>query len=194
MIFNRKKKILIWTPYASWSTSIMGYFNALEQFTDGACLGSNTDWQTFVSNSPTSCLYNILPNRHGLGYPDIETTKYKKILILRNPYDRLLSMWKKHISHEMWKNDTLDDYLSEVFMFHPYSYPACRTFKGHYDDYVCVENIQTRFEQLGIADFTKKPLQHLNKSKPSDYKLTEKQKMIISHFHRSDFETGGYSI
>jgi hypothetical protein len=193
MIFNKEKRVLIWTPYASWSTSIMSYFNVLEP-KSMIQLGLDTTWEVFISNSPSSCLYNVLPNRHGLGYPDVESTQYKKILILRNPYDRVLSMWKKHISHGIWKEDSLDHFLGRVFMFHPYSYPACRMFEEHYDEVVCVEDLQDRFEELGIADFNKKPFPHLNKSDPSDYQLTKRQKNIISHFHYSDFVVGKYAF
>lgn len=197
MIFNKKLNTIIWTPFGNWSTSIMKYFNALEPQTLGVQEQYQTDWQVFISNTPISSIYHVPTNRHGIMYPTMEDAphhSYRRILILRNPYDRILSLYRKHTQHghEDWQHDDLDWYMKNIFMFHPWSYPATRTFQGHYDIVVKVEDIHNQFKELGLADFDKKPLPHMCQTRKTFVELTDYHREVISNFHEGDFEAGGY--
>jgi hypothetical protein len=194
MLYNPKLNTILWTPFKNFSTSLAEYFDVTEPRPSNPQVKplKKTHWEFYMSNNPASSLYHIGATRHSVIYP-LENrgwSTFKRILVLRHPYDRVLSMWKFHAGHPQWSGETFDYYLRNIFMFHPYTYPACRTFRGHYDEVIKVENINEELEKHGLL--CDKPFPHVNRSSPNGYRLTKKDKLIIENFHHEDFNAGGY--
>jgi hypothetical protein len=187
MLYNKKKNTIIWLPHKICSTSLRGYFR------------EDTTWEVYHSRHYVSPLYfPTHVDHHGVTYPT-ETNfspalggrtkdSYRRVLPLRNPYDRVVSMWKFHIALGFKEN--FEEWFAQIFMFHPSTLPATRIFAGHYDETIITENIESELKRLNL-DHGEFP--HLNKTQGT-HELTSSQKQIISHFHKEDFLKGGYNI
>lgn len=220
MIYNKELNTIIWLPYKNYSSSLMEYFDAHEWRTSH----EPTEWQAYTSNSIKT---NHVPGfddiggtRHGITYPVMchplnshsyeweprPFKAYRRLLPLRNPYDRVLSMWKFHVDsnreHQWGQSESLQWYMEEVFMFHPLTLPACRIFKNHWQWIIKTEDIENELIRHEI-NIPKKIFPMANASriklvdimdKPTIKLWEEKYKPLVAHFHKSDFEAGGYEI
>lgn len=224
MIYNHKLNTIIWLPYKNYSSSLMDYFNAHEWRN----YFEATDWTCHYSNSIKMNLPgydDIGATRHGITYPPMihaesnsfewqprDCKSYRRLLPLRNPYDRVLSMWKFHIDYnkeqDLQEPDSLTYYMTEVFMFHPLTLPATRLFRHHYQWTMKMENIEEELvrHKLMLPDpkgFRNKPFPLVNKSRYTLEEVMdddtrklweEKFKPMVAHFHIRDFEAGDYEI
>jgi len=220
MLYNKERNTIIWLPYKNYSSSLMEYFDAHEWRTSH----EPTEWQAYISNS---IKVNHVPGfndigctRHGITYPVMchplnshayeweprPFKSYRRLLPLRNPYDRVLSMWKFHVDsnreHEWEQGESLKWYMEEVFMFHPLTLPACRIFKHHWQWIIKTEEIEHELIRHEI-NIPNKIFPQANKSrilleeimdKPTIKLWNEKYKPMVAHFHKSDFEAGNYEV
>lgn len=222
MIYNKKLNTIIWLPYKNFSSSLVHYFDAHEWNTSH----EPTDWELYLSNSiKTSHVpgwNGVDCSRHGITYPIIDTEEigncfeasygfkpfheYRRLLPIRNPYDRVLSMWKFHIEsnryHKWGAPETLKWFMEEWFMFHPLSLPVCRIFKTHWQFLIKTEDIENELKKheiyLPYKKFPKANKSNLLLEDLMDEATTEvwenKYKPLIAHFHKVDFEAGNYAM
>jgi hypothetical protein len=145
-------------------------------------------------------------NSHAYNWKPRPFKSYRRLLPIRNPYDRILSMWKFHVDsnevHKWESEESLQWYMEEMFMFHPLTLPVCRLFRHHWQWLLKTENLEAELRKHEI-DIPNKIFPKANKSRielddimdESDIKLWEKKyKPMIAHFHKLDFEAGGYEI
>jgi hypothetical protein len=182
MLINCDTKTIIYTPFKNYSTSLHEYFGDL----DG--------WEEFVGIHPRidgDC-YDCDPNynityKHTNKPPSVYKS-YKRILPLRNPYDRVMSMWA-------WTNMEFGGVSFESFFFrgakYPAAFPAARIYP--YDFIVRTENIKEDFEKAGIdIDMSKFPHSHESTYPITAHKYTEFEKSSIYWWHKEDFDAGNY--
>jgi len=178
MLMNHDRKLVILTPFKCWSTSVSTYF-------------TTNKWE---------CLHNLHPymsgdfRNHHEGYTLIGThgnvvpnkySSYKKILLIRNPYDRVVSMWK-------WVSKKAPRDFKTYF-YDGASWPTCFpvTMNYPYDELVRVENLVEDFKKLDIK-VDPKLFPKMNNIDDLSHDLTDLEKEIIFWFHRIDFKAGNY--
>ena len=177
-----KKRTIIYTPFKNYSSSLIAYFG-------------NLGWNNLPTLHPqiTGDLWNNGPwyqqcGLHGNVVPN-RFQSFKKILPIRNPYERLISAWRFHLKTiPSQDNMTFDQYL-EINGRSPAAFPVSRFFS--HDAIVRVEHLVEDFAALGyeINNFP-----HKNKSDSQNFRdcLNQRQKEIIQWWHKEDFDAGGY--
>jgi hypothetical protein len=180
MLINYEKKLIVLTPYKNYSTTIESVL-------------SDMGWDKIHGSHPHIEGENIdckdlkdLYYKHNNVVSERWTTddKYKVILPVRNPYDRVKSMWKyaKKRNKEIPFSEWFFEKSKCVCCL-----PVTRTYK--YDYLVKVENLIEDFESLDIKiDF----IPHLNKSVKNSQEFTDIQKEQIFYLHYEDFKNGNY--
>jgi hypothetical protein len=180
MLVNYKKKLIVLTPYKNFSTTLedvlsrMGWdkIHGSHPHIDGENINCNKNKDLYYKHN------NIVSERWTVD------GNYKIILPIRNPYDRVKSMWKytksryPHITFDKW---FFEDSKCVCCL------PVTRTYKYHH--LVRVENLLEDFESLDIKiDF----VPHLNKSVTNSQEFTDIQKEQIYYLHYEDFKNGNY--
>jgi hypothetical protein len=119
---------------------------------------------------------NIIPN---------EYLSYKKLLLMRNPYDRVVSMWK-------WVCKIKERDFNTYF-YNGADWPTCFpvTKNYPYDELIKVENLFEDFKKLDI-EIDPDEFPRMNYVDDLNHDLTALEKEIIFWFHKSDFEAGNY--
>ena len=130
---------------------------------------------------------------------------YRKITIVRNPYDRIISdfFWLRSKSRFLQVR-SFDDFLNlaekvvtekrfsdNVYFDH--FYPQHFYFEGiQYDDVLRVENLQSDFEKLRVKYGLPHRLPLINKGKPPVLRLTSRQQERVYDLYQRDFDQFGY--
>lgn len=179
MLLNHDRKLVILTPFKCWSTSIIAYFlseGGWEEFHSLHPYISGDSRSHHPSYSQIGKHGNVVPHKY---------SSYKKLVIIRNPYERIVSMWKwVHKKH-------LVDF--ESYFYQGMTWPACFPVGMNYpyDELVRVENLVQDFMKVDITirieDFPE-----LNSVDDLNHELTTVEKEIIFWFHGIDFELGDY--
>ncbi len=184
MLINYETKTVIVTPYKNFSTTLEEIFSSM-------------GWDKIHGSHPHIQGENVIDyavkdlyHKHNNVVGERWTRAgYKVILPLRNPYDRVRSMWKhvKGLSDKGWrKTKPFEDWFLEDSKC-VCCLPVTRTYK--YDHLVRVENLLEDFESLDIKiDF----VPHLNKSVKRSEKFSDLQKEQIYYLHYEDFKNGEY--
>lgn len=171
MLINHLKKIVIWTPFKNYSSSLNMYLRQrgfIMTFGPQATIGHEKNRLTTHTNELMSGLED-----------------YELILPIRNPYKRVVSQWKYHcavsnkISFEEWFWK-----LSRAAIM----LPVTRLYK--YTRLIKVENIEQELKDLNLyyGAFSK-----INESsKDLSHALSEQEKELIYYLHYEDFIAGNY--
>lgn len=179
MLINHETKKVILTPFKCWTTSTSDYF-------------MNLGWEgvqtlhPYISGDMRNVdKYYYMVGGHGNIVPHAYSN-YKKILLIRNPYNRVVSMWK-------WICKKYKPMRFEDYFYNELKYPTCFpvTVNYPYDYLVKVESYFNDMEKLGI-EIDKSKFPHLNVCTTPHHELTEIEKEIIYWFHKSDFDAGNY--
>lgn len=182
MLINHREKIVIYTPFKNYSTSLCEYFKRLDEWEE-----IHRPHPTILGDSYDIDRYYNLSYKHG-NMPPSSCISYTKILPLRNPYERVLSSWK-------WCCKTANLKCSfGKYLYDSAKYPALFPVSRFYphDFVVRTESLKEDFEKCGInLDMNTFP--HLNKhGSDVGHKLTELEKEIIYWWHKEDFDVGSY--
>ena len=181
MLINHEEKVIIHLPFKNYSTSLRTYFL---EFDEWELL--NTLHPTVTRDSYDNDSRYYMSSAHG-NIPPYNFIRYKKILPLRNPYDRVISVWK-------WICRSFGEVEFNKHFYkgakYPTSFPVSRTYP--HDFVVRTENLKEDFEKYGInLDMDTFP--HLNKhGSEVEHELTELEKEIIYWWHKEDFDAGNY--
>ena len=169
MLINHRKKQLLFTPFKNFSTSINNFLTRTDRSWQ-MCLGPHPGDPTHIGGHT-----NFAP---------MSSEGYRKYLLIRNPYDRVLSMWG-YSNKLMNKDETFFDYL-QVNLIRPELGPVTVAFE--YDHLIHVENIHN--ELVALTD-CKDEFPHKNKGEYK-HELTDLEKEFIYFVHRFDFINGEY--
>ena len=175
MLLNNSKELLIWTPYKNYSTSLHVNFRGPNGWV--MVIGANTMMPGLLG-----------PHTNQFTGPTAD--RLIRILPVRNPFNRVVSMWKfsqrfcdkeNKLSFTNWFNKLGHKPMNgPVFSQYPHS------------KIVRCEHIVEDFKALGI-DISNIPWE--NKSEDTrPVELTKTQKDCIRWFHREDFEAGRYPL
>jgi hypothetical protein len=129
---------------------------------------------------------------------------YKKVTIIRNPYDRIVSdyFWLK--PYEQFSRLSFDDFLGlredvvknnrySENMYYDHFYPMYLYFEGiEYDHVLRFENLEAELEELRKIFKIEKQFTKNNQTEHSDFVLTRTQKKRIYNLYKRDFEQFGY--
>lgn len=179
MLLNHDRKIVILTPFKCWSTSIIAYFLGEEGWEELHSLHPYVSGD-FRNHLPTYSMIdkhgNIVPNKY---------SSYKKILIIRNPYERVVSMWKW--AHKKFGIDF------KTYFYKGINWPTCFPVGMNYpyDELVRVENLFEDFMKFNIM-IRAENFPHMNSVNDLNHELTNLEKEIIFWFHKIDFDIGTY--
>lgn len=182
MLINHKEKIVIYTPFKNYSTSLCKYFETLDEWEEIHKQHLTILGDSYDRGSGYNCT-----NKHGNMPPSI-CISYTKILPLRNPYERVLSAWK-------WacRNFDIELTFDKFFNYgakYPTLFPVSRFYP--HDLVVKTENIVEDFDKYGIT-IDESTFPHLNKHGSNlNHELTEIEKEIIYWWHKEDFDVGDY--
>jgi len=183
MIYSHNHKVVIYTPFKNFSSSLQAYYSNKPKF--HSIVGPNPNYNFDLSNSI---------NRHTAFVPDDIDKNYKKFLPIRNPYERVISQYNWHlktcgqISFDEW------------FMIHS-KQPVCQPVTVIYpkfDQVLHVENLVEELRENGLL--VKNPSTQEEFSFPhknaTENKIvvnfTNQQRENIYYLHYSDFLVGGY--
>lgn len=163
----------------------------------------------------------IIPEHAGLSTlikldPELDLDRYYKFAVVRNPWDRIVSMFSYHQGHARtrylrpgyWRTRNLD-FETWLETVHARRRRA-GLIKSQYDmlslprqDRVMVEQV-LRFENLGEdyaklaerLDFPQKTLPALNRSRHGDYRKrhSEQTRALVAELYRDDIEAFGYDF
>jgi hypothetical protein len=125
---------------------------------------------------------------------------YKIITIIRNPYYRVMSLYKYVARKESLDKflNKIEKYLQYDYFYQPqYKYLINEKGEINIDEIVRFENYEEDLKKIkekynldiNISFDTNK---QLNKKKAIDSVLTEEQKLIIQRIYKKDFELFGY--
>ena len=181
MLINHKQKIIIYTPFKNYSTSMDHYFKDLDEWEQFFGIHPRIDGDCYDVDQNYSLSY-----KHG-NIPPSSYISYKKILPLRNPYDRVLSMWR-------WVCEEFELMSFDNFFYKGAKYPAAFPVSRLYphDFIVKTENLIQDLADHGI-DIDEDKFPHFNASNLDiKHTLTEVEKEIIYWWHKEDFEAGNY--
>lgn len=175
MLINTSKQLLIWTPYKSYSTSFHHHFR-----------GYN-GWLGVVG------AHTMMPHMHGPhtnSYQGPTSVDLVRILPLRNPFNRVRSMYKfSQRDQTPEKKLTFTEWF-ETFGVLPLNGSAVSQYE--HEEVIRVETLAEDLSKFGIDA---KDFPHENKSnEESKILLTDDQKTVIRYIHRKDFEKGNYSF
>jgi hypothetical protein len=175
MLVNKRRKLIISTPFKNYSTTLENIFSEMgwDKFYGAHPIitGDSTECRSFEHK------HNNLVSDH------FKDEGYEVILPVRNPYNRVNSMWKhSKYFHEI----NFDEWFFENSKC-ACCFPVTRLYQ--YDHLVKVENLVEDFESLDIKiDF----LPQFNKSIETGVEFTEIQKEQIYYLHYEDFKNGEY--
>jgi hypothetical protein len=179
MLINHKTKQVILTPFKCWASSTARYFVSkewenfqnLHPYISGDMRNSNPFYSMVGGHG------NVVPNRY---------SGYSKILLIRNPYERVLSMWK-------WVCKKHGLMRFEDYFYNGCQWPTCFpvTLNYPHDHLVKVESYFDDMERLGIK-INKNKFPHLNACSTPHHELTDTEKEIIYWFHYADFKAANY--
>jgi hypothetical protein len=179
MLINHETRQIILTPFKCWTTSSADYF-------------MNRGWRGIKSQHPyisgdmrnSDPSYNIIGG-HGNVVPHVYS-KFDKILLIRNPYQRVLSMWR-------WICKKHGLMRFEDYFYNGCQWPTCFpvTLNYPHDHLVKVESYFDDMERLGI-EINKNKFPHINACSTPHHELTDTEKEIIYWFHYADFKAGNY--
>lgn len=180
MLINHKSKQIILLPFKCWTTSTVEYFiksewrllKSLHPYISGDSRNFNEE-------------YSIV-DKHGNVVPHIYM-KYDKILLIRNPYERIISMWKW--LYNLKEEITFEKFFNSQATKWPSCFPV--TLNYPYDYIVRVEDYFDDFKKLNIH-IDRNNFQQRNSFHTPEHTLTELEKEIIYWFHKSDFDVGNY--
>ena len=194
MLINKERELIVWQPLKNYSTSLNKYLCSYRVF--------GKERFKFVQGPVPYLPNDVLnpENEPSLGhtnwYPK-RAINFKKLLPIRNPYDRAISQWKFTISKG--ENVSFNKWLM-VHSKQLIKFPVTKLYE--YDELIKVENIE---QELKRFDLFKEecPFPHLNESwKSADsknygvdfssFKLSQQQKDLIYYLHHEDFVKGEY--
>ena len=181
MITNHVRECLIYTPFKNCSSSLHNYFRKRPPF--NSTLGPHpayNDGRHERSGKHTAWL-------------SPEWSDWKKFLPLRNPFDRVRSMYWWHIS----KHEELEfDEWFDIHMKQPVCEPVIKIYFA-YDHIIRCEHIEDDLREHGLLLETPKgaeiPFPRNNVTNPPRrIEFTQRQRDIIYWFHIEDFVAGNY--
>jgi hypothetical protein len=184
MIYSHEHKVVIYTPFKNYSSTIQAYFsNNRGKFYPIA--GENPDYN-----------YRQITriSRHSISIPDNVRDSFKKILPVRNPYERVISQYWWHYNH----HEKID---FEKWLYTHSKQPACMPVTVIYRDHDCVirvENLEEELEKHNLIVYhpstnERIPIPHRNKTENKvEMDLAEEHAELIYFLHYEDFAAGGY--
>lgn len=129
---------------------------------------------------------------------------YKKITIIRNPYDRVVSDYSWLIKYEEFSHLSFDDFLSlredvvknnkyNENMYYDHFYPMHLYFEEiNYDHVLRFENLRTELPKLRKLYKIEKEFVKTNTTEHSNFTLTNAQKARIYKLYKKDFTQFNY--
>jgi hypothetical protein len=129
---------------------------------------------------------------------------YKKITIIRNPYERVISdyFWQRKnnlipgLSFEGFlslREDIIQNNRYGESLYYDHFYPMCFYFEDIEYDYVLrFENLSKELEKIQKIFNIEKPFPKLNETEHRDFVLTKNQKKRIYNIYERDFEQFEY--
>lgn len=184
MIYSHEHKIVIYTPFKNYSSSIRAYFaNNRAKFFPISGMTPNYNHPRGMKFSGHS---SIVPS-------DISDT-YTKYLPIRNPYDRVISQY-------WWTYNRYKKVDFEKWLYESSKQPVCMPVTLIYKDYdhlLRVEHLEEDMDKhnlLLVDPFTKEniPLPHKNKTENKfEMDISPEHEELIYFLHYEDFQAGGY--
>jgi len=184
MIYSNVDKVIIYTPFKNFSSSLHAYYSGKPRY--HSIVGPSPDYNFSLTTKV---------NRHTGFMPDDIDKEYTKYLPIRNPYDRVMSQYNWHLK-------TCGEIsFNEWFMVHS-KQPVCHpvtTIYPKFDKVLHVENLVNELRENNLllkkpSTQEEFPFPHKN---PTENKriinFTDEQKEAIYYFHYDDFLAGGYS-
>ena len=176
MLVNRKRKLIILTPFKNYSSTLEEIFN-------------NSDWEKIYGAHPKiegeNYICEDLYHKHNNIVSEIFLKKYYKVILpVRNPYERVNSMWKH--SKTVFPETNFYDWFFENSKC-ACCLPVTRTYR--YDHLIRVEFLK---EDLDSLDIKIDHVPQLNKSITIAHEFSSIEKEQIYYLHYEDFKNGNY--
>lgn len=179
MLINHDTKQIILTPFKNWTTSSIEYFH-------GKGWKNIETLHPYISgDSRNSHKMYCRMGAHG-NIPPHNYSRYERILLLRNPYKRVVSMWK--FIYQGYYKTTFEEFFEKT-LTSPICLPVMLTYPS--DTVVRTEHFVEDFKKANI-NIDEEDFPHLNQCKTPMHTLTEMEKEKIYWLHKTDFDAGNY--
>lgn len=211
MISHKHKFILI-SPPKTGSTSLL---SILLPFSDFENIIEQPQWNTFdfyehsldfkqkAWNDFTYKKRSSDPRKHAplSSYHELNVINYNLFAVIRNPYDRIISLWKWETeSHQKFHNLSFKKWLDiKQFWWHRPQYDFI--YSDHIDihrvNLIRFEDIQNDFDiACGKIGIPRQELPHKNATKHKHYTeyYDDETREIVAKRHKKDIEYFGYKF
>ena len=132
-------------------------------------------------------------------HPDINTTRNRfgdlgwTFCVVRNPYDRIVSMWQ-HIRKVTNYTGDLNHFILEHADYNTFMKPQSKWFNhGEIDFIIRFENLRNDWETIRKKIKCKK-LPHKNKALKIPYEWTQETRKAVQEEFKEDFKRFGYDL
>lgn len=167
LLVNYDRETVLFTPFKNYSVSIHTYFEV------------DRSWIMCLGPQPFDGLIGPHSNT-----PATWWNGWELWLPIRNPYDRVASMWKYQCHRDGFID--FDEWMRDCFRL-PHFGPVTVLYR--YTRLIHCENLQSELRLAG-CDFGELP--KLNASEMEDPHMTAAHRREIEEVHASDFHAGGY--